>query len=260
MRLEDKFNQLKKEGKKAFVAYFPFGFPKIAYTNDIFLALQKGGVDIIELGFPFSDPLADGPIIQKASACALEQKITIDTFFDTIKKIKKDISIPVVVMSYYNPIFKYKLAKFFKKAKENKISGTILVDLPFEESSYYANQAKRYGLDPICFITPTTSDKRVKKIAKNSNGFIYYVSIAGITGPKALSYSDISSHIKGIKKITDIPVCVGFGIHNHKQVKRISSFSDGVIVGSEIVKFIEKNYKQNNFLQKLENHVRRLRS
>ncbi|MCF7888448.1 MAG: tryptophan synthase subunit alpha [Candidatus Omnitrophica bacterium] len=260
MRLEDKFNQLKKEGRKAFIAYFPFGFPKIAYTNDIFLALQKGGVDIIELGFPFSDPLADGPIIQKASACALEQKITIDIFFDTIKKIKKDINIPIVIMSYYNPIYRYKLAKFFKKAKVNKISGTILVDLPFEESSQYINQARKQGIDPIFFITPTTSAKRAKKIAKNSKGFIYYVSIAGITGPKALSYSDISSHIKDIKKITNTPVCVGFGIHNHKQVRRISFFSDGVIVGSEIVKFIDKNYKQINFLQKLENHVRRLRS
>ncbi|MFO8052940.1 MAG: tryptophan synthase subunit alpha [Candidatus Omnitrophota bacterium] len=260
MRIETKFNQLKKEGRKAFVAYFPFGFPKIAYSNDIFLALQNGGVDIIEFGFPFSDPLADGPIIQKASACALKQKITVDIFFNTIKKIKKDINIPVVVMSYYNPIFRYKFVNFFKKAKENKISGTILVDLPFEESSYYANQAKKQGIDPIFFITPTTSGERVKKIAKSSKGFIYYVSITGITGPKALSYSDISLHIKNIKKMTKTPVCVGFGIHNHKQVQRISSFSDGVIVGSEIVKFIDKNYKQKNFLKKLENHVRRLRS
>ncbi|MCF7887270.1 MAG: tryptophan synthase subunit alpha [Candidatus Omnitrophica bacterium] len=260
MKLETKFKQLKKEGRKAFVAYFPFGFPKIAYTNDIFLALQKSGVDIIELGFPFSDPLADGPIIQEASACALKQKITIDIFFDIIKKIKKDISIPVVIMSYYNPVYRYKLANFFKKAKENKISGTILVDLPFEESNYYVGQAKEQGIDPIFFITPTTSSKRAKKIAKSSKGFIYYVSIAGITGPKALSYSDISSHIKDIKKITNTPVCVGFGIHNHKQVQRISSFSDGVIVGSEIVKFIDKNYKQNDFLQKLENHIRKLRS
>ncbi|MCF7873735.1 MAG: tryptophan synthase subunit alpha [Candidatus Omnitrophica bacterium] len=260
MRLEDKFKQLNQEGKKAFIAYFPFGFPKIAYTNDIFLALQKGGVDIIEFGFPFSDPLADGPIIQQASACALKQKITVDSFFDNIKKIKKDIKIPMVVMSYYNPVFQYKLSNFFKKAKENKISGTILVDLPFEESNNYIGEAKRFDIDPIFFITPTTSAKRVKKIAKNSKGFIYYVSITGITGPKALKYSDISLHIKNIKKITKTPVCVGFGIHNHQQVKKISSFSDGVIVGSEIVNFIDKHYKQKNFLKKLEDHVRRLRS
>ncbi len=260
MRIETKFKQLKKEDKKAFIAYFSFGFPKIAYTNDIFLALQNAGVDIIELGFPFSDPLADGPIIQKASTTALQQKITFDIFFSNIKNIKKEIRIPVVIMSYYNPIFRYGFNNFFPKLKENNISGSIIVDLPFEESKEYQNYAKKSNIDPIFFITPTTEKERIEKITKNSKGFIYYISSTGITGPKALQYNDIVSHIKEIKKISDTPVCVGFGIHNNQQVKKISSFSDGVIIGSEIVKFIDKNYKQKNFLKKLENYVRKLKS
>lgn len=260
MRLEEKFRQLKKEKKKAFIAYFPFGFPKIAYSNDIFLALQKAGVDIIELGFPFSDPLADGPIIQKAAVRALKQKITVDIFFKNLKKIKKDIKIPVVIMSYYNPVFRYNTDKFFRKLRDNKISGTILVDLPVEESSNYIDCAEKFQIDPIFFITPTTSAKRMEKIAKLSRGFIYYISTTGITGPKSLSYRDIALQIKRLKKITANPVCVGFGIHNSSQVRKISSFSDGVIVGSEIVKFIGNNYKQKNFLRKLEDYVRKLKS
>ncbi|MCF7916630.1 MAG: tryptophan synthase subunit alpha [Candidatus Omnitrophica bacterium] len=259
MKLAQKFKQLKKENKKAFIAYFPFGFPKISDSNQIFLTLQKAGVDIIELGFPFSDPLADGPIIQKASTIALEQKITLDIFFSNIRKIKKEIKIPVVLMSYYNPIFRYELDNFFPKLAESNISATILVDLPFEESKDYQKYAKKFDIDPIFFITPTTEKKRVEKIAKNSKGFIYYISSTGITGPKALKYNQIASDIKKIKKISDTPVCVGFGIHNNQQVKKISSFSDGVIVGSEIVKFIDKNYKQKNFLKKLENYVRKLK-
>jgi tryptophan synthase alpha chain len=260
MRLEDKFNQLKKEGRKAFVAYFPFGFPKISYSNDIFLALQNAGVDIIELGFPFSDPLADGPIIQKASVTALEQNISINSFFANIRKIKKEIKIPVVVMSYYNPIYKYKTGSFFQKLKKNAICGTILVDLPLEESANYISAAEKSEIDPIFFITPATSVKRMEKIAKSAKGFIYYVSTTGITGPRSLQYKDIKSHIKRIKEISDTPVCVGFGIHNNQQVKKISSISDGVIVGSEIVKFIGQNYKEKNFFKKLENYVRKLRS
>ncbi|MCF7871096.1 MAG: tryptophan synthase subunit alpha [Candidatus Omnitrophica bacterium] len=260
MKIETKFNQLKKEGRKAFIAYFPFGFPKISYSNDIFLALQDAGVDIIELGFPFSDPLADGPIIQKASVTALEQNISINSFFANIRKIKKEIKIPVVVMSYYNPIFKYKVGSFFQRLRENEIRGTILVDLPFEESGNYINAAEKSGIDPIFFITPVTAAKRMKKIAKGAKGFIYYISTTGITGPRSLQHKDIASHIKRIKEISNTPVCVGFGIHNNQQVKKISSISDGVIVGSEIVKFISQNYKKKNFLKRLKNHVRKLRS
>ncbi len=259
MELKEKFEQLKKENKKAFNVYFPFGFPCLDSSVDIFFALQGAGVDIIELGFPFSDPLADGPIIQKASTVALRQKnVTLDAFFNTIKKIKKDIKIPVVAMSYYNPVFRYGIDKFFLRASENKITATILVDLPLEEGGQYLACAKKFGVNPIFFITPATSSQRTQKIAKAARGFIYYISVTGTTGPKSLNFEKISSHIKAIKKITTTPVCVGFGIHNKSQVKKINSFSDGVIIGSEIIKFIDRNHKRRNFLKSLEKKVRSL--
>lgn len=260
MRLEEKFEELKKEGRKAFNVYFPFGFPELAYTPDILFALQSAGVDIIELGFPFSDSLADGPIIQRASSVSLQQKITMDTFFKTIRKIRKDIKIPIAAMSYYNPVFRYGINNFFKGLAESGISGSILVDLPLEESSQYLDYAKKYNINPILFMTPATPADRMQEIAKAARGFIYYISVTGITGPRKLNFQDIALHIKKIKKITDVPVCVGFGIHNKKQVEAISSLADGVILGSEIVKYIDKNYKKKSFLKGLEKKIKGLRA
>lgn len=259
MTLKQKFSQLKKENKKAFNVYFPFGFPELALTPDIFFVLQDSGVDIVELGFPFSDPLADGPIIQQACAAALKQNINLGIFFQTIQKMKNKIKIPVVVMSYCNPVFKYGLEKFFHKLSENKIAGTILVDLPLEESQKYLSLAKKFQIDPIFFITPVTPLQRSREIIKKAAGFIYYISVTGVTGPRRLDLGAIASDINQIKKISNIPVCVGFGIHNRSQVKKISAFSDGVIVGSQIVKFIGQNYKNRDFLKKLAKKVKELK-
>lgn len=258
MRLEEKFQELKKENRKAFSVYFPFGFPEVCRTPDIFFALQNAGVDMIELGYPFSDPLADGPIIQKASWLALTQPLNLKIFFKTIKKMRPNIKIPLVAMSYYNPVFNYGVKNFFQKLAEIGVSGSILVDLPLEESSQYRICAKQAGIDPIFFITPATSLARAKKIAQASRGFVYYISVTGITGPRQLKLGSLANHLKEIKKFTDIPVCVGFGIHNRYQVEKITSFSDGVIVGSVIIEFINKNYKKKGFLKKLEKKVKEL--
>lgn len=258
MRLEDKFKSLRKENRKAFIAYVPFGFPNIKATKSICLSLQEAGVDVIELGIPFSDPLADGPIIQKATTAALAKGANMDNFFKELSQLKKTLKIPVAIMSYYNPIFKFGLVKFLKKMKQIGASALINVDMPLEESREYIKEARKLDIDTIFFVTPVTSAARIKKIVKQSKGFIYYVSVTGITGPKDLEYASLSSHIKSIKRVTKIPVCVGFGIHNREQVSKINTFSDGVIVGSEIVKFIDKHYKSKNFLNKLKNHVKSL--
>ena len=258
MRLEEKFKQLKKCGKKAFIAYVPFGYPNISATKGICLCLQNAGVDIIELGIPFSDPLADGPIIQKATTEALSKGANMDNFFLQAGKLKKQLNIPVVAMSYYNPIYKFGVDRFFSKLNNIGISAVLTVDLPLEEALEYIEKAKKFSLDTIFFITPTTSEKRIKKIVKHSKGFIYYISVTGITGPKTLSYPQLASHVKAIRRRTSVPVCVGFGIHTREQVKRINAFSDGAIVGSQIVKFIEDNHKRKDFLKKLEAHVGRL--
>ena len=260
MTLKEKFIQLKKQGRKAFIAYVPFGFPTINSTKDICLSLERGGVDVIEIGIPFSDPLADGPIIQKATITALEAGANIDNFFRELRQLNSSLKIPIAIMSYYNPIFKFGLVKFFKKMKQLGASALIIVDLPVEEGADYIKEARKFDIETIFFVTPTTSPKRIKKIAKQSRGFIYYISVTGITGPKELEYTSLVSYVKSIKKVTEVPVCVGFGIHNRNQVAKINAFSDGVIVGSEIVNFISRNYHQKNFLNKLEKHVKYLSS
>lgn len=258
MRLEEKFKQLKKAGKKAFIAYVPFGFPDVSYTRPICLALQQAGVDIIELGIPFSDPLADGPIIQRASAQALANGANLINFFKTIQALQKEINIPLVIMTYYNPIFRYGIDTFFKRLKQVAISAVLVVDVPLEESASYIRAARHYKIDTVFFATPTTSLERLKKIVKQSKGFIYYISITGITGPKVLKLQDVKKHVAMVKGLTKIPVCVGFGIHTRAQVLGISSFSDGVIVGSPIVQYIEKHYKEKQFLNKLRSYVESL--
>ncbi len=259
MRLKDKFKQLAKENNKAFIAYIPFGFPNVDLSCKIFLALQEAGVDIIEIGIPFSDPLADGPIIQRATSIALKKGVNQDIFFKSFDKIKKLIKIPVVIMSYYNPIYKYGINKFFQKMKTIGFSAITIVDLPVEEGKIYLEEAGKYNMDTIFFITPVTSSERANKIAKYSKGFIYYISVTGITGANDLDLVSVRQHLNNIKKMTTLPVCVGFGIHSREQVIKISKFSDGAIVGSEIVKFIDENYKQKDFLNKLKNHVKYLR-
>jgi len=260
MRLKEKFRQLRVENRKAFIAYVPFGFPDIKSTKDICLALQESGADAIELGIPFSDPLADGPIIQKATSLAIEKGANIDNFFDTLGRLKDSLRIPIVVMSYYNPIFNFGSAKFLKKVSQVGVTAAIIVDLPLEESADYLRDARKYNLDTIFFVTPVTSFERIKKIVKVSSGFIYYVSVTGITGPKDFNYISLAKHVRGVKSITDLPVCIGFGIHSREQVTKINKFSDGVIVGSEIVRFIEKHHRDRDFLDRLKLHIKSLKS
>jgi tryptophan synthase alpha chain len=255
MRLQDTFKQLQKEGKKAFVAYVPFGFPSPRATQGICLTLQEAGVDAIELGIPFSDPLADGPIIQKATTESLAQGANLSNFFDTLKSLQGSLTIPLVVMTYYNPVFKYGLSSFCRKLSRLGVSAMLIVDLPVYEAGEYIRIARSFNIDTVFFITPTTSFRNMKRIARCSRGFIYYISVTGITGPRDLQFSAITGHIKSIKKITRTPVCVGFGIHTRRQVKAISAFSDGVIVGSSIVNFIEKNHHKKQFLKYLKAYI-----
>jgi tryptophan synthase alpha chain len=258
MRLEEKFKQLNKESRKAFIAYVPFGFPDVAHAKPVCLALQEAGVDVIELGIPFSDPLADGPIIQRASTQALAKGANLNNFFKTVQTLQKELTIPLVIMTYYNPIFRYGIEAFLKKLKQVAVSAVLVVDLPLEESASYIRLARRYSIDTVFFATPTTSLERLKKIVRQSKGFIYYISITGITGPKVLRLEDVKKHVAMVKGLTRLPVCVGFGIHTRAQVVGISSFSDGVIVGSPIVQYIEIHWKEKQFFNKLRSYVQSL--
>ncbi|MBU2043605.1 MAG: tryptophan synthase subunit alpha [Candidatus Omnitrophica bacterium] len=258
MRLKEKFNQLKKQGRKAFIAYVPFGFPEPKLTKPICLALAKGGVDIIELGIPFSDPLADGPIIQQATAKALAAGANLDNFFGTLKELSSSLTIPIVIMTYYNPVFKYGLERFLKRLKSHRVCATLIVDLPIEEAGQYLKSARGLGVDTVFFVTPTTDQKRMRKIINRSRGFIYYISVTGITGPKNIAYRSVARQVEFLKKISPLPVCVGFGIHSAEQVRAVNEFSDGAIVGSALVEFIDKNYRKKGFLNTLAAYTSKL--
>ena len=254
-RIDKKFIQLKKNKRKAFIAFITAGFPSIDKTFKLVLELEKKGVDIIELGVPFSDPLADGAVIQNASKLALEKKVDIDKIFKVVEKIRLYYEIPIALMTYYNPVLFYGETKFLKRARFCGVDGLIIPDLPLEESIFLFREAKKNKINLIQFISPTTPLARMKKIASSAHGFIYYVSVTGVTGARKSLSCGIKKNISLIKSITDKPVCIVFGISTPAQVKSAASFSDGVIVGSSIVDVITKYSKKSNLEHLIGNFV-----
>ncbi|MCK4810000.1 MAG: tryptophan synthase subunit alpha [Candidatus Omnitrophica bacterium] len=255
-KIENKFRELKAKKKKAFIVYIPFGFPSISLSGKIITSLDKSGVDFIEVGFPFSDPLADGTIIQKATQISLKNGVNPDYFFAGLEKLKSKVKAPLIILTYYNPVYMLGLKKFLKKSKDAGVGGIMIVDLPIEEAGNYIKEAQKYELDTIFFVTPATEFERAQKIMKLCRGFVYYVSVTGITGPKDFFIKSVLEHIKRLKSCTDIAICVGFGIHNREQVRKLTKESDGIIVGSAIVKYIDDHYQEKNFLNMLSTYVK----
>ncbi|MFH1190709.1 MAG: tryptophan synthase subunit alpha [Candidatus Omnitrophota bacterium] len=254
-RLDKKFIQLKKQHKKAFIAFITAGFPDLSATARLVIELEKKGVDIIELGVPFSDPLADGPVIQEASAYSLKQGTNLVKILDLVKQLRKHTSLPLCLMTYYNPIFCFGEKIFVDQAVAAGVDGVIIPDLPYEEAKEFSRYANQKGLVNICFISPTSSAARIKTILKVSRGFIYYVSLTGVTGSHKRLDTDLKARLAVIKKLTAKPVCVGFGISCVRQVKEVRKISDGVIVGSAIVAKIKENIGQRNLVQRVGSFV-----
>ena len=240
-RIERKFDQLRKQHKKAFIAFITAGYPNLAVTASLVKEFDRIGVDIVELGVPFSDPMADGPIIQEASKAALDKKVNLVDILQLVRNIRKTAVVPICLMTYYNPVFCYGEEKFVKDAVAAGVDGVIIPDLPPEEAVGFIKQAALKKLDTIFLAAPTTTKQRMKLISKVSRGFIYYVSLTGVTGPRANLPVDLGRQIKMIKKITAKPVCVGFGVSRRQQVEKINKISDGVIIGSAIVRKIREN-------------------
>ncbi len=240
-RIDKRFRQLKKEDKKAFIAYITAGDGGLDMTGRIVLALEAAGVDIIELGIPFSDPLADGPTIQAASQRALKNNVNLTQIFKTVSVLRKRTDIPLVFMTYYNPVFKYGIKKFVASCVKSGVDGMIIPDLPFEEAQPLVRLARRGKVATIFLAAPTSSGARIKAIVKNSTGFIYYVSLTGVTGARKNLPAELSARVKAIRYKTGKPVCVGFGVSNARQAAQIAKTADGVIIGSAIVKIIGEN-------------------
>ncbi len=240
-RIKEKFSELEAKNQKALIAYVMAGFPNEKTTLSTVRGLIKGGVDIIELGFPFSDPLADGPVIQNASTVSLEKGTKIKKFFSLVQKIRKETDIPLVLMTYTNILYKKGYPKFIKEAKKVGIDGFILPDMSVEESKEYLSAAKNNS-DTIFLISPNTSKTRIAKIAKATSGFLYLVAVYGTTGVKTGIKNYTLKAIKDVKKLTKgkIPVGVGFGVSTPEDVKKyIKVGADAVIVGSAFLKLIE---------------------
>ncbi|MFA6320890.1 MAG: tryptophan synthase subunit alpha [Candidatus Omnitrophota bacterium] len=237
-RIDKRFKELKMAGKKAFIAYVTAGDPDLAMTRKVVLALEGAGVDMIELGIPFSDPVADGPTIQAASQRALMHGASLKKIFAMVQTLRRNTEIPLVFMTYYNPVFQFGLNKFFNTCRDTGVDGVIIPDLSIEEAGDAIALGKKNGVATIFLIAPTSPRSRIKAIAAKSKGFIYYVSLAGVTGARKKLPPEVAANVKMIKSMTDKPVAVGFGISDAKQARSIAKVADGVIVGSAIVRLV----------------------
>ncbi|SFL39212.1 tryptophan synthase subunit alpha [Shimia aestuarii] len=235
-RIDAKFAELQAAGKKAFVAYVMAGDPDYDTSLEIVKGLPGAGVDVIELGLPFTDPMADGPTIQLAGQRALDGGMTLQKTLDLATEFRKtDDTTPIVLMGYYNPIYSRGVDKFLTDAKAAGIDGLIVVDLPPEEDEELCIPAQAAGMNFIRLATPTTDDRRLPKVLQNTSGFVYYVSITGITGSAEAEATDVGPEVARIKASTDLPVIVGFGINTPEKSRAIASVADGAVVGSAIV-------------------------
>ena len=226
-------------GKKALVAFYTAGDPNLDASKDIFTAIEKSGADIIEIGVPFSDPLADGPTIQASSYRSLNNGTTLKKIIKLVSDIRKTSQLPVVLMTSFNPVFVYGQKEFVADAIEAGVDGIIIPDLPHEEADEFLEIAE--GLDMIFLLSPTSTPDRVKQIGKISKGFVYYISLTGTTGTQESLSSELEAKVEAIKKSVSLPVLVGFGISGPDQAREAAKVSDGVIIGSAIVKLVEKN-------------------
>jgi tryptophan synthase alpha chain len=241
-RLSDTFARLKKEGRAAFVPFITAGDPDMETSLAILQQLPSSGADVIELGMPFTDPMADGPAVQASSVRALKSGATMAKVLKMVEKFRKtDKTTPIVLMGYYNPIHAYGTARFARDVAAAGVDGLIVVDLPIEEDEVLRVPAKAQGVDLIRFVTPTTDEARLKRIAAEASGYLYYVSVAGVTGTKAVPEDEVRDALARVRAVTDLPCTVGFGIRNVQQADAIARVADGVVVGSAIVSRVAEN-------------------
>lgn len=229
---------------KAFISFVTGGDPDLNTTKELILAMEEAGADLIEIGIPFSDPIAEGAVIQEANERALTAGCTTDKLFDSIKEVREKVTVPLVFLTYINPIYTYGKARFFKRCVECGIDGIIVPDLPFEEKGELEEECKEYQVDLISLIAPTSKD-RARMIASQAEGFIYCVSSLGVTGVRTEIKTDIAAMISMVREVTDTPCAIGFGISTPEQAKEFAGAADGAIVGSAIVKLVTQYGKES---------------
>ena len=249
-RITTKFNELKEKGRIALITYITAGDPSLEFSEEIVLKLEESGADIIELGIPFSDPMADGPTIQLASERALSCGTTLKGVLDTVGRIRKVSEVPIILFGYFNPFFHYGLKEFSEDAAQAGADGVLVVDLPPEEAAEFKIHTDKAGLDLVFLLAPTSTTERVELVASHASGFVYLVSVTGVTGVRPdLNYS-LDTLADQIKTTTGLPVGVGFGVSSPEQVEEIAKYADAVIVGSAIVRIIEQHGSDKDSLLK----------
>jgi tryptophan synthase alpha chain len=243
-RIKDKFAELRKNREKALITFITAGDPDLDMTRELIPEMEKSGADIIELGVPFSDPMADGPTIQRASERALAAGTTLKAILAMVKSVRKVSQVPIILMGYYNPVYHYGIRKFAADAVDAGVDGVLLVDLPPEEALEFKAVTSAQGLEIIFLLTPTSDDKRIEKVARLAGGFVYYVSVTGVTGARKDVADSVLTAVEQIKKRIDLPVAVGFGIADPFQAAKVAGVADGVVVGSALVKLFEEFHGQ----------------
>jgi tryptophan synthase alpha chain len=246
----------KQPGHKALIAYVTVGYPSISATMEVVPLLASSGCDIVELGIPFSDPLADGATIQKASFCALENGVTPQLCLEVAEQLSRKVSIPLVFMTYFNPVLSYGLSKFSSACASSGVSGLIIPDLPPEEGSELETVTQMKGLDLIYLLAPTSTEERIRLVAERSRGFIYLVSVTGVTGARQQLPADLEAFLARVRRVAHQPLCVGFGISTPEQARRVARIADGVIVGSRIIQLMEA---EDNFVLPVSSFIKGLR-
>ena len=257
-RIEEAFAQLRETSEKGFIPYITAGDPNLATTEQLLFKLADAGATVIELGVPFSDPMADGPVIQRASERALTQGFGLQEVLDVARSVRKRISTPIILFSYFNPLLQYGLEELARSARESGIDGVLATDLTPEESGDFERHLRANGLDMIFLVAPTSTDTRLKLITERASGFIYAVSRAGVTGERESLSSEAEKLVKRVRQFSSLPVAVGFGISNSRQVEDVLSYADAAVVGSAIVSEIERLGEDPQLVQKIGEFVKTL--
>jgi len=257
-RISQVFSQLKKEGRKAFVPFITAGDPDLQTTGKLLVELARAGAGVIELGVPFSDPMADGPVIQRASERALENEFGLDEIFQLIDQSRRTIDTPIILFSYFNPLLQYGLKQLCQEAKRVGLDGVLVTDLTPEEATDFSAELKSHDLDMIFLIAPTSNDVRLRLVAKHASGFIYAVSRAGVTGARESVSVEAEKLVRRMRAFSDLPIVVGFGISSSSQVAEVEQYADGVVVGSAIVAEIERSKGRDDIVSHIGEFTRSL--
>lgn len=259
-RLTAAFKQQKENGNKTLVTFITAGFPDLVTTESLIYTLSEAGADIIELGIPFSDPMADGPTIQLSSEKALQTGVTPKDVINLVKKVRKHTRVPIILFGYYNPIFSYGLERFTRDARRAGVDGLLVVDLPPEEAGELEEHADRNGLDMVFLLTPTSDAGRIKLVADRARGFVYFVAVTGVTGARTTLPRNVKKKIREARCDIDLPIAVGFGISTPQQAATISRWADGIIVGSAVIKIIDRYQEDPALERKVAVFVRSLKN